>query len=211
MELDELKYELKNKLSGRQDKSTVDLTEMLHAKTSSVISKLKRSLRLEMVFAIVFTLIFAYIGLFNKHWSLRIYFGVFSIVFTVFSFIIAYLLKKTTQLTSTELSIKTNLQTLVTILNEYIKRNFQLTMGLLPVCFVFSFWLGYNEPTPSMPGLNNTLMHTFKSKAQVNIFLVIYFVGLAIGLYYFTKWYLKKLYGNYISELKAYIAELEKD
>ena len=211
MELDELKYELKNKLSGLQDKSTVDLTLMLHSKTSSVVSKLKRSLRLEMIFAIVFTLIFAYIGLFNNHWSLRVYFGVFSIVFAVFSFIIAYLLKKTTQLSRAELSIKKNLQTLVIILNEYIKRNFQLTMGLLPVCFVFSFWLGYNEPTPSMPGLTNTLVQTFKSKARVNVFLVVYFVGLAIGLYYFTKWYLRKLYGNYIAQLKAYIAELEKD
>lgn len=58
MELDELKYQLKNKLSGAHDKSADDLVRMLRIKTTSLIDKLKRSLYIEVVCAIVFTLLF---------------------------------------------------------------------------------------------------------------------------------------------------------
>jgi hypothetical protein len=34
--------------------------------------------------------------------------------------------------------------------------------------------------------------------------------SLTVGIYYFTKWYLKKLYGNYVNELKIYINELKE-
>ena len=211
MELDELKYELKNKLSGRQDKSTVDLVQLLHSKTRSVISKLKRSLRFEMIVAIVCTVIFTIVGMLNKNPDFRIYFGVFSLVFMGFVVVIAYLLVRITHLSKSQLSVKTNLQSLVTIIQEYIKRSFQFTMALLPICLVFSFWLGYNEPSRPMPAMNNSLMHTFKTKAHINALLILYFAGLAIVVYHFTKWYLNKLYGNYINELKAYMTELKED
>lgn len=211
MELDELKYQLKNKLSGENDKSADDLGLMMHSKTISAVSKLKRSLWIELGFAILFALVFAGIGLFTRYWSLRIYFGVFSIVFALFTLIIAYLIKRTNELSSAESTIKTNLLQLVKIMQEYVKRSFQFTMALLPVCFLFSFWLGYNEPAHFKPQMVNPFFHIAKNKAPVYTFLVVYFAGLSIGLYYFTKWYLKKLYGNYIQQLKQYLGELEED
>jgi hypothetical protein len=211
MELDELKYQLKNRLSGESDKSAGDLGLMLHSKTKSAVSKLKRSLWIELGCAILFTLVFAGIGLFTRYWSLRVYFGVFSVVFALFTFIIGYLIKRANELSSAESTIKTNLLQLVKIMQEYVKRSFQFTMALLPVCFLFSFWLGYNEPAHFKPQMTNPFFHIVKNKAPVYIFLVIYFVGLSIGLYYFTKWYLKKLYGNYIQQLKQHLGELDED
>jgi hypothetical protein len=50
----------------------------------------------------------------------------------------------------------------------------------------------------------------FTARWQVMLFLGVYMIVLAISVYYFTKWYLKKLYGNYLNELKQYIAELDQ-
>jgi MFS family permease len=211
MELDELKYQLKSRFSGEQDKTADELKVILHAKTKSVISMLKRSMYIELASAILFTIVFACIGLFSTYWSLRIYFGVFSIFCAAFIFVIGYLLKKTTQLSNAELPIKTNLQILVNILKEYIRRYFQFSMGLLPVCILFSFYLGYNEPPAYKPQLIIPMVHVTKSSVYVYLFFFTYFAALAVGLYYFTRWYLKKLYGNYLERLKDYVAELEKE
>jgi hypothetical protein len=83
-------------------------------------------------------------------------------------------------------------------------------MALIPVCFIFSFILGYNEKQPI------TEIDSFISKYNPKVWVIItgalvYFVGLSIGLYYFTKWYLRKLYGKYILQLKACIAELGEE
>lgn len=210
MELDELKYQLKNKLSGAHDKSADDLVRMLRIKTTSLIDKLKRSLYIEVVCAIVFTLLFAGIALFASYWSLRIYFGVFSVVFGVFSFIIGYLIRRVNDLSKGELAVKTNISALVKIIQEYVKRSFQFTMWLLPVCVMFSIWLGYNQPPQSRFEMANPFIIHLKAKTQVYIFFTVYFGGVAVGLYYVTKWYLKKLYGNYIKKLKLYLSELEE-
>ncbi len=49
----------------------------------------------------------------------------------------------------------------------------------------------------------------FKSRPQLYIFSGGYFILLAIAVYYFTKWYLKKMFGNYIIQLKSYLKELD--
>lgn len=55
MELDELKYQLNQKLAtDHASRSNADLSVLLKKKTHSVISKLKRSLIIEMVLCITF-------------------------------------------------------------------------------------------------------------------------------------------------------------
>ena len=51
--------------------------------------------------------------------------------------------------------------------------------------------------------MNGTQFLVFISATIVLLSLGIY------GMYHFTKWYLKKLYGNYLNELKQCILELQ--
>ena len=81
-------------------------------------------------------------------------------------------------------------------------------MALIPICFIFSFYLGYTEKDP-IPEIDGFIEKYKPTKWLVIVGAVIYMTALSFGIYYFTKWYLKKLYGKYVDELKTYIAELK--
>ena len=208
MELDDFKTQLKDKLSSdHTGRSPEDIASLLTKKTQSVIGKLKKSLRFEIYSGIVINLLFGYLGLTSHYRTFNIYFSVFAFLSLGFIGLLFYLLKRTNQLSSTTLPVKNNLQTIVTIIEDFCKRYFQFTMGLLPVCFIFAFMLGYQEQE-QIPQMDRLAKRLFSSQWKVVIFIVMYMGGLSFGVYYFTKWYLKKLYGNYVTQLKSCIAEL---
>jgi len=211
MELDDLKYQLKHKMStdhaGRSDD---DIATLLTKRTGSIVDKLKRSLWIEIIFGILIVMAFGYIGLFSNYNVLRIYFSVFAILSAAFVILLIYLLRRTSKLSATALPIKSNLQSIVNIIEEFVKRYFQFTMALIPVCFIFSFLLGYNDPDP-IPAAEHFAKNIILSEWQVIIVLLAYFLLLTIGIYYFTKWYLKKQFGKYVTQLKACINELAEE
>lgn len=211
MELDELKSQLKNKLAAdHAGRSGDDIAALLHKKTGSIVDKLKRSLWIEILCGVVVFIVFGYIGLFSSYHSLRIYFSVFTILVAAFVGLLFFLLRRTTRLSSTALPVKSNLQTIINIIEEFMKRYFQFTMALIPICFIFSFLVGYYEPKP-MPEADRIAKSIFgQNPWKMIIFLVAYMALLSVGIYYFTKWYLRKLYGKYVTQLKECIEELGK-
>lgn len=210
MELDELKYQLNQRLAtDHASRSNVDISALLKKKTHSVISKIKRSLIIEMVLCILFFAAMLYVCFITDYWSIRVYFGVFTVLTVLMTFVLYYLYRRTDTLSDSDRPIKANLQTLVGLLEEFVKRYFQFTMALLPVCFMFSMILSYADPV-EIPEIEKFSVKVFTARWQVMVFLGVYMIALAISVYYFTKWYLKKLYGNYLNELKQYIAELDQ-
>lgn len=207
MELDELKYLLNQKLvTDHLHRSDADIADLLTKKANSVLAKIQKSLWFEIISAIVITIAFALIAFMSKYQSMQIYFSVFTLLFIPFTIVFIFLLKKTNSIDN-NLPVKINLQKVVAILEEFIKRYYQFTMALIPICLVFSLALGFTEKEPIH------FLDTFigKYKPTVNlviIFSLLYFTALTIGISYFTKWYLKKMYGKYIVELNNYINEL---
>ena len=192
MELDELKYQLKNKLStDHAGRSNEDIAALLTKRTHSIIGKLKKNLWMEIIFGILIAVGFGFIGIMGKYVTLRIYFSIFAVLCAAFIVLLVYLLRRNTHLSSTTLPVKSNLQTIVNIIEEFVKRYFQFTMALIPVCLIFSFLLGYHEPEP-VPEVDGLGKNIFSALWQVIVFLVIYMAVLTVGIYYFTKWYLKK-------------------
>jgi len=116
------------------------------------------------------------------------------------------LLRKTKRLAAPTLAVKSNLEEIVHLMTIYTRRYFQMTMLLIPMCFVFVFLLLYSEKhgatfQPSGHGW-------FTAAWQIYLFIGIYVTLLTLFIYRFTKWYLKKLYGKYIDQLKSSIQEL---
>lgn len=212
MELDELKSLINQKLTtDHSGRSSNDIAYLLTRKTSSVIDKLKRSLRIEIICCIAAILLFAYIGIWGYFTSLRIYFSVFALLSVVFLGILIHLSQRIKDLSATTLPVKSNLQTIVKIIQEFSKRYFQFTMALLPVCFVFAFILGYTEQDkPQIPVLDQAVASKLNTGWKIISFVVVYLLTLSVGLYYFTKWYLHKLYGRFVAQLKECIADLEE-
>jgi ABC-type branched-subunit amino acid transport system permease subunit len=212
MELDELKKHLKQKVDDAAEiKSTADIALLLTRKTSSILSKLKKSLLFEIVSCIVILAGFGYVAFFSKYPSMRIYFSVFSILTIAFGLLLIYLYNKVTKLSGSSMPIKTNLQAIHAILKEFTKRYFQFTMLLIPICLIFSAYLGYQD---GKNGINieefNKLSSILNTWGKLITFMIIYLLALTVGIYYFTRWYLKKLYGKYLDELFICIKELEE-
>jgi len=211
MELDDLKYQLKHKMStDHAGRSDADIATLLTKRTSSIVGKLKKSLWIEIWCCLLVILAFGCFGIFSKYHSLRIYFSVFAVLSVAFLFLLIYLLRRTSELGGAILPVKKNLQTLVTIIEEFVKRYFQFTMALIPICFFFAFLLGYNEPQP-IPEIDRFAKTYFSKPWKLIIFTIVYITLLTVGAYYFTKWYLKKLYGNYTNQLKACINDLSEE
>ena len=210
MELDELKEQLRQKLDEAPvSKSELDIGDMLKRKTVSIVYKLQKSLRFEIIFCIVAIIAFGLVGIFNKHWSMRVYFSTFSFVFLLFMLVLFYLQKRIKQLSSTHLSVKSNLQLIHSIIKEYVKRVFQFTMALIPICMVFAFWLGVKDGDDF--SFDNSIMAKLSvSNKTLYIFLVLYMVLNIVAAYYSTKWYLRKLYVKYLVQLQECIDELEE-
>ncbi|NCI46384.1 hypothetical protein [Sediminibacterium soli] len=211
MELDDLKYHLQNKLAndhaGRSDN---DIASLLNRKTISLTEKLQKNLWFEIVCSILVVIGFFAISFVTSYASVRIYFRVFGLLSLGFIGLLFFLLKRTKTLSATALPVKSNLQTIVKIMEEFIKRYFQFTMALIPICIVFAFILMYTD-NQRIAAADHLAKNRFNHSWKVIAFVLVYFTALATGVYYFTKWYLRKLYGRYVQQLKECIGELEEE
>jgi hypothetical protein len=211
MELDELKLLINERMERVQlEKSPDDIALMLSKSTNSVVGKIIRSLVLELIVSIFFSIACLAVAVFAPYSSLRIYFGIFTVVCSLFIPVLYLKLKKTKRLTSSAMPVKKNLQTLIALIKAYIKRYFQLTMALIPISIIISFMLGYKDENLNSPDLANPFFTDLIDSPLKLSFIIVYITGFSVGMYYFTKWYLKKLYGNYILQLEELLDELEE-
>jgi hypothetical protein len=208
MDLDELKIQLNKRLEGDQSFEMVvsNVSSLNNLKTNSVVSKIRKSLFTEIIFSVIFIAVFGYVSLFSKNSSIRIYFSFFLVVILVFTIFLLYLLKRTNFLESSAESIKSNLEKLHLLLSEFVKRYFQFTMLLIPICVFFSGYLGYLDIKHNINTAIFSNSINLKKFAILFSFIVVIF---SVGMFFFTKWYLRKLYGNHLAEMKEMIEQLE--
>jgi hypothetical protein len=208
MNLDELKIQLNqlNEINVGPTKSLEELKLILHSKSFSIAEKIKKSLIFEIVFSVVFFIAFSFIYFYVPVKGISIYFGSFALLCIPFIWVLLYLLKKVNLYRSSSLDVKANLTKLHNLIREFCKRYFQFTMALIPIAFFFSIYL-----SPEIINLSQNNQSSQSSSIPKSVyygFLVGYLIGVAFGAYKFTKWYLKKLYGNYLNELELLINEL---
>lgn len=210
MELDELKLLLNAKPEMLvSEKSVTEIRALLNKKTQSVLGKLSRSLWIELTASAAFTIILLVTAFYTAYSSLRIYSIIFAVLCFLFLPVILVLLKRVNALALSALPVKNNLQQLHQVLRQFVRLYFQLTMALIPVATILAGWLGYhdqliiNQQSPAADVMQNS------EAIKYIIILTIYLLAFTVGMYFFTKWYLKKLYGNYLAQLQSLIKELE--
>ena len=211
MELDELKSQLKNKLSGEGNKTVQDLGGMLYKRRGTLVSKLTKNLYLEMGMALLFGAVFIYLANQSKLFTIQTGFSIIAIVCFVFAIAIALLIKKVAWLTKQAHPLKTSLEALIKILRLFVKRYFQFIVLLVPVCFFLSYWIGYNEPVRPQNIQISYSVDTIPNDVSVYLFFVVYSVAIIAGVFFIARWYLRKLYVNYINELRTQLQDLQEN
>lgn len=200
-ELDDLKSIWKQQSSGYDAKNEAEIARMLQGRSSSIVSKLKRSVRFELAFTIVCGIGLAAYGLYAQSGQLAWMVLTLSVIFAIY---ILYYVKKLRLLSKYDLNsenLKNNLQHLVTGLSAYLSFYRRSYTILYPVFFCIGLLFGAIDA-----GLDNFL-HRF-TQISFLIWFVLVTAIFMVGVYKITDWYLKKLYGNHLEKLKALLTEL---
>ena len=209
MNLDDFKIKINQKLEDNPsfEMSLSGITNLHQIATTSILEKIKKSLAFEIIFGCICVVAFVFIALFSKYKSLNIYFGFFSILIALITLILYLLFNKTKKVNSSNLPIKQNLISLHSILAEFVKRYLQFTMLLIPICFISAVYLGYNDM--QYHEINSTQYFDIPFPKRIIVTLTIVIVVFCVLMYFFTKWYLKKLYGNHLAQLKEMINQID--
>ena len=201
MELGQLKKELSSRLAASAESRTTDeLASFLRMETRSPVEQLKRSLKLELLLTLLFCTCCSIAAIVSNEFPYQLCFSVFLGVGITFAVLLYFLLRKTNSLGGTALPVRTNLVSLISIFKTFQKRYLQFSVGLLPACFAFGYWVSYNNP--------GAIEKPFRW--DVFLYLSALLVFFAIGIYYFTRWYLFRLYGKYIRQLEKSLSELDE-
>lgn len=194
MELDDLKY-LLNKVEAPR-KSSTEIGETLRIKSTSVIHKIRRNIRFEILLALLFWIASLAWYLNTNIQLYKLISGFLVLFLLVFLYYIKILNRQINKhLTSVE-PVKQNLEQVTRIMDLFVRLYFQFTMWMLPFFVIVLF----------------TLDSKYYTSLSVGKWMVLatWFIGWSAFTYFITRWYLKKLYGNYISDLKKQLKELEE-
>ncbi len=201
MELDELKKELNLKIEDKsQNHSEADITSLLKKNTQSLVQKLYRNLLLEMYLCMFLTLACVVLALIIDDWNYKTFFTIDAALGLVVSIILLSLTSRIKRLSTSDTTVRTNLETIVSIIYQYAWLYIRLGLGLLPLIFSLAFWITYIDPTIVPKPIRWDLF---------GYFLVALFI-FGYASFRFTKWYLRKLYGNYVEQLEAMLNELDE-
>jgi len=203
MELDEFKLVLRAKLEAdASPRSAPEIVQYVSRKTTSIIAKIKRSMVYEFIFGVV--CVIACVFVFYK--SSSFYVRLSCIAATVFcGCLLIYMIRLYNKISFFEknaLSIKESIREILEILRRFTKLYFQLSIFMLPVAFVIGLIIGY------MDVLQQDLDTNFKWGRGILFYCACYLFW-SIFMYFFSKWYIKKLYGNYLEQLKGQLTDLE--
>lgn len=209
MNLDDFKVQINRQLEKQTSYAmpVTGITNLHTIKTNSILAKLKKSLQFEIVFGLAFVIAFTLLAVLSQVQGIKIYFGFFAFILAMFSFVLIYLFIKTKKASYIKLSVKENLVSLHCLLAQFVKRCFQFTMLLIPICFTSALYLAYNDMQYHYT--NSTQYFDVPLPKKYIVILIIVIAIFSVFVYFFTKWYLKKLYGNYLQQLKQMIDDID--
>ncbi len=207
MELDQLKEMWSNVGSKQQGPLADELQALLHKKSKNPIAKMKRNLLMELLFVIVL-----YVGC-VVYYFLHYTGGMLSLAWMLIVIGVLYIfyylqkIKLLNQMECVSCEVKSNLKMQLQTLEKYVR--FYLISGTLmfPVVFIATGMIGiyYSPEIAADPAI--------KTKVVMWIFTVVLFVlaaVLTIPVYLLNKWYVRKLYGRHIQQLKNILQEMEE-
>jgi hypothetical protein len=204
MELDELKSLWKKQEDSFRPRNAMEIAGMLNGKSSSIISKLKRNVWLELSFTLVAGLgLLIYAATLEASPLKKISISIL-LVFVGYT---AYYIKKLILLSRFSTSgkdIRTNLESLVNNLSGYLKYYRMSYTILYPVYFVLGVIFG---------GLEQGSDRFFAVLTETRTIIILLSFSLA---FYFSStwvvnWLLKKLYGDHLEKLKNLLNDIHDE
>jgi hypothetical protein len=218
MELDSLKDIWKNLDEGDlRSGRDVPITTMLHKRSRSPLAKMKRNLYWEMAALVVgYSLaIWYYVTAWDgRYWEVAVLLALVG-VFALFYYLRKHKLLNEMQCVACE--VKSNLQRQLVTLEKYVNFYFVSTILLTPSAYFVAGIIVFFK-TPAGPGKfdfgqgGDVLDKVGDQFPQHRWFILFVTIGvcLTIGIYFFSRWAINKLYGQHIKKLKELVQQMEE-
>lgn len=206
MELDEYKTIIRQQAVNKRIQPFVSESEIhVQKRSRSVINRIKRSLLLEMALAIPCVSLVLFITFKLQSIYIELYAYVVTALSICFTCYIFYLYRKIIHYQATIYSVKKTLELSISILEKFTRLYFLLTLVMVPLILIAGIALGY----ASIKKMGASAISPY-SNQQLIVLAGICLAWYCI-MYFFTKWYIRKLYGHHISELKEQLKELKSE
>ncbi|GAB4395706.1 MAG: hypothetical protein OHK0053_05780 [Microscillaceae bacterium] len=179
-----------------------EIRAALRGKTQMALNRIKRSIRLESGLLLLATLGLGLFFFFYHDPIQHLFMGSILLIALLSGL---YYGAKYRQLSNIGLdghNLRESLQLLIRTLERYLKIYMYGNLWLTPIGALSGFYYGFTIHTPQNQ-LSRALDWEIMLIAGLTVLLL---TGL---LYPILKWYLRKLYGRYLDEMKACLAELE--
>jgi len=183
------------------------LRKIIHNKSLGIIDRIRRSLVIEIIFCCL-ALVGIFIGIyFTKQILITRYLQFFLGLSIAMMGILCWILRSSKSVHPDETSVKNNLIRIHTLVSRFCRTYFIFTMALFPPVILYSMYAGAAE--------NNyqSLSEVIHFYMQLPPFVIAMSIGFIVMsgvlLYFFTRWYIRTLYGNYLDKLRQLIEELD--
>lgn len=188
----------------------IEVQPLLGKKSRSPIAIMKRHLTIELIFVILlYGLVIAF--------YLLAFDGKFAVVATIYIvtalLFCFYYFKKYRLLKNMECmacQVKSNLNQQVKTLEKYVRFYLLAGTAVLPVFLMFFYWFEYTYIPPGAPHFFKLPSETVSIWKSLGLLLFWMTVATTAG-YFVNKWYVKKLYGKHVDQLKQMLLQMEDD
>jgi hypothetical protein len=218
MELDSLKdiwkdLDEKDLRSGRD----VPITSMLQKRSKSPVAKMKRNLYWEMGALVVgysFAIWYYITGWQGRYWEVAL------LLFLVGMFALFYYLRKNKLLNEMQClacQVKSNLQRQLTTLEKYVNFYFVSSILITPTAYFVAGLIVFFKTPENQGRLDfrqapDVTIDITEQLPEHRFFITFVAVGviLTIGVYFFSRWAINRLYGQHIKKLKELVQQMEE-
>lgn len=185
-----------------QSKDETEIASMLNVTSKSVVNKLKRNVWMEMIFTIITGIALLVYALMLEDGSMKWTCISILVLFMVYSFYYTKKLSLLNRFDPGKGNLKKTLEVLIADLTGYLKFYRRSYAFLYPFYFILILVFGLLER-----GTDEFVRILNKPE------IIFYLIGAAIVFFicsiWFTRWYLKKLYGTHLQKLKDLLVDLE--
>jgi hypothetical protein len=208
MELDELKNYLNRQLEEQSPlQSSGEISAILRNKSIGIVDRIRKNLWIEFVISLLAVMVVLYAKYLGGNYVMQMFLNIFLGITLLFLPIFIWLIRSTYQLSPELSSVKTNLTRLHLLISRFTRFYFIFTMAIfLPVVFYSLIAAGFERNNHS---LMESLQFYMQLPAIPLLLIGAYILIFGVGLYFFTRWYLRTLYGKYLDKLKDLLAELD--
>jgi hypothetical protein len=204
MELDELKTSFKIAMErGISPLTTTILNASLQAGAQPVLQKIRRNIWLEFVVFVISMSAAVYYWFNYPSLLIRLFCSAVILCSLAFCICLYSLYRNIIQYETAPGTIRDGLVRIIAILKKFTRFYFTITMWLLPVIYAFGLISGYLDIA------EKGLLPQFRWSNTMLLYTVGFLAGWTFFTWFFAKWYIKKLYGNYLHLLEQRLKDVE--